>query len=46
MAYAIQWWLFSAGVPVGWVVLVRRELRDRAAARDAEPAPEPVAAGT
>lgn len=28
-AYAIQWWLFSAAVPVGWVVLVRRELRDR-----------------
>ncbi|MDW6063659.1 SURF1 family protein [Streptomyces sp. FXJ1.4098] len=41
MAYAIQWWLFSAGVPIGWVILVRRELRDRAAARDAEPAPEP-----
>ncbi|MET7700642.1 SURF1 family protein [Streptomyces sp. NPDC005485] len=32
MAYAIQWWLFSAGVPVGWVVLVRRERRDREAA--------------
>ncbi|MFF4584811.1 SURF1 family protein [Streptomyces sp. NPDC001388] len=31
-AYAIQWWLFAAGVPVGWVVLVRRERRDRAAA--------------
>ncbi|WP_037668280.1 SURF1 family protein [Streptomyces griseus] len=29
-AYAIQWWLFSAGVPVGWLVLVRREIRDRA----------------
>ncbi|MDT9696107.1 SURF1 family protein [Streptomyces sp. P17] len=28
-AYAIQWWLFAAGVPIGWVVLVRRELRDR-----------------
>ncbi|MGX1269132.1 SURF1 family cytochrome oxidase biogenesis protein [Streptomyces phaeoluteigriseus] len=28
-AYAIQWWLFSAGVPIGWVVLVRRETRDR-----------------
>ncbi|MEV4743674.1 SURF1 family protein [Streptomyces sp. NPDC049555] len=52
MAYAIQWWLFSAFVPVGWVVLVRRERRDRAAqaaqaaqqqtiARDG--APEPVA---
>lgn len=29
MAYAVQWWLFAAAVPVGWVVLVRRELRDR-----------------
>jgi cytochrome oxidase assembly protein ShyY1 len=43
-AYAIQWWLFAAGVPVGWVVLVRRELRDRReaeaeqAAEEAEPA--------
>ncbi|MFE6685267.1 SURF1 family protein [Streptomyces sp. NPDC057743] len=32
MAYAVQWWLFAAAVPVGWVVLVRRERRDRAAA--------------
>ncbi|MEU8542730.1 SURF1 family protein [Streptomyces sp. NPDC048717] len=32
MAYAVQWWLFAAGVPVGWVVLVRREKRDREAA--------------
>ncbi|MCM2577509.1 SURF1 family cytochrome oxidase biogenesis protein [Streptomyces meridianus] len=32
MAYAVQWWLFAAGVPVGWVVLVRRELKDRRAA--------------
>jgi cytochrome oxidase assembly protein ShyY1 len=31
MAYAIQWWLFSAGVPVGWIVLVRRERRDLSA---------------
>ncbi|MFF6998719.1 SURF1 family protein [Streptomyces sp. NPDC008313] len=44
MAYAIQWWLFSAGVPVGWAVLVRRERRDRAEAAadestaEAEPA--------
>ncbi|MGA5414894.1 SURF1 family cytochrome oxidase biogenesis protein [Streptomyces pseudogriseolus] len=30
-AYAIQWWLFAAAVPVGWVVLARREVRDRAA---------------
>ncbi|WP_393056592.1 SURF1 family protein [Streptomyces sp. LN549] len=32
MAYAVQWWLFAAGVPVGYVVLARREKRDRAAA--------------
>jgi cytochrome oxidase assembly protein ShyY1 len=31
-AYAVQWWLFAAGVPVGWIVLVRREARDRAEA--------------
>ncbi|MEU2602792.1 SURF1 family protein [Streptomyces hirsutus] len=30
LAYAWQWWLFAAGVPVGWVVLVRREVRERA----------------
>ncbi|MFJ4834071.1 SURF1 family protein [Streptomyces sp. NPDC088747] len=47
MAYAVQWWLFSAGVPVGWVVLVRRERRDRAeaaatAAATPESAPAPV----
>ncbi|MFD7259567.1 SURF1 family protein [Streptomyces sp. NPDC059874] len=29
MAYAVQWWLFAAAVPVGWLVLVRREKRDR-----------------
>uniref|UniRef100_A0AAU2JK95 SURF1-like protein n=1 Tax=Streptomyces sp. NBC_00049 TaxID=2903617 RepID=A0AAU2JK95_9ACTN len=35
MAYAVQWWLFASGVPVGWIVLVRREKRDleEAAAR-------------
>ncbi|MFJ9548573.1 SURF1 family cytochrome oxidase biogenesis protein [Streptomyces erythrochromogenes] len=35
MAYAVQWWLFASAVPVGWLVLVRREKRDReeAAAR-------------
>ncbi|MFF9452357.1 SURF1 family cytochrome oxidase biogenesis protein [Streptomyces flaveolus] len=43
-AYAIQWWLFSAAVPVGWWILVRRERRDRESAEDvetaeAEPAP-------
>lgn len=38
MAYAVQWWLFAAGVPVGYVVLARREKRDlvTAAAEAAE----------
>ncbi|MFE7751540.1 SURF1 family protein [Streptomyces sp. NPDC057428] len=47
MAYAVQWWLFAAGVPVGWVILVRREKRDLdQAARDREAAeqPEPATA--
>ncbi|MFD5398209.1 SURF1 family protein [Streptomyces sp. NPDC127097] len=45
MAYAVQWWLFAAAVPVGWVVLVRRERRDRAAAaKEAEEAREAGAA--
>ena len=39
-AYAIQWWLFAAGVPVGWLVLVRRELRDRREAEAEEQATE------
>lgn len=51
MGYAIQWWLFTAMVPVGWAVLVRRERRERLAARDtaaqaggtAEPAAAAVA---
>ncbi|MYU21726.1 SURF1 family protein [Streptomyces sp. SID8352] len=46
-AYAVQWWLFAAAVPVGWWFLVRREVRDRTAAPDtapgpAEPDPEPA----
>jgi cytochrome oxidase assembly protein ShyY1 len=32
LAYAVQWWLFAAAVPVGWGVLVRRERKDRLAA--------------
>jgi cytochrome oxidase assembly protein ShyY1 len=34
-AYALQWWLFALGVPIGFVILVRRELRDRAEAATA-----------
>jgi cytochrome oxidase assembly protein ShyY1 len=44
-AYAVQWWLFAAAVPVGWWFLVRREKRDRETAEAAEPAkaaPAPV----
>ncbi|MGW6569450.1 SURF1 family cytochrome oxidase biogenesis protein [Streptomyces sp. NPDC054975] len=48
MAYAVQWWLFTAGVPVGWVILVRREKRDQEAAARTDggagtPEPEPAA---
>jgi len=44
-AYMIQWWLFAAGVPVGWWVLVRRERRDReeAAAKEQAQEAEPAA---
>ncbi|OON74017.1 SURF1 family cytochrome oxidase biogenesis protein [Streptomyces tsukubensis] len=46
MAYAVQWWLFSAAVPLGWTVLVRRERRERRdrdrATAEPEPAPEPA----
>ncbi|MHC3468432.1 SURF1 family cytochrome oxidase biogenesis protein [Streptomyces sp. 7R007] len=43
-AYMIQWWLFAAGVPVGWWVLVRREVRDRteAAAKERADRTEPA----
>jgi hypothetical protein len=43
LAYAIQWWLFSAMVPVGWVVLLRRERAEILAARAAKA--EAAAAG-
>lgn len=40
MAYAIQWWLFSAMVPVGWVVLLRRERAERITARQRPESPQ------
>ncbi|MCH0567891.1 SURF1 family protein [Streptomyces sp. MUM 136J] len=43
-AYAIQWWLFAAGVPVGWIVLARREVRERREAAAKRPAQESAAA--
>ncbi|MER6573038.1 SURF1 family protein [Streptomyces sp. NPDC001093] len=45
-AYMIQWWLFAAGVPVGWWFLVRREIRDREEASAAEAKPEESAPAT
>ncbi|MFF5568791.1 SURF1 family protein [Streptomyces sp. NPDC012623] len=50
MAYAVQWWLFTAAVPVGWLILVRNEKRERAeAARkkagEARAEQDPVPAG-
>ncbi|WP_310887636.1 SURF1 family protein [Streptomyces shenzhenensis] len=44
-AYMVQWWLFAAAVPVGWVVLARREARERARTADGESTPraEPAA---
>lgn len=35
LAYAFNWWLMAAGVPIGWVVLFRRERRDQITAREA-----------
>ncbi len=43
-AYAIQWWLFTAAVPVGWFFLVRREVRERREASAAQDQAEPVPA--
>ncbi|MDF3293571.1 SURF1 family cytochrome oxidase biogenesis protein [Streptomyces silvisoli] len=50
LAYAWQWWLFVVMIPVGWVVLVRREVRDQRRTREkaaqsaAEPAEAPARA--
>ncbi|MFI7273656.1 SURF1 family protein [Streptomyces sp. NPDC049879] len=52
-AYAIQWWLFTGGVPVGWIILFRREVKDIRAAEAKERraaaaprAPEPAASSS
>ncbi|MGW2545061.1 SURF1 family cytochrome oxidase biogenesis protein [Kitasatospora sp. NPDC001574] len=45
MAYAIQWWLFTAMIPVGFWVMARREAKDRRReAGEAEVAPVAVPA--
>lgn len=44
-AYAIQWWIFAAGVPAGWIILLRREVKDReaeAGKQNRAPAPSPA----
>ncbi|WP_129838932.1 SURF1 family protein [Streptomyces sp. RFCAC02] len=46
LAYAIQWWLFTAGVPVGWVILFRREIADQRAAAGKAAKKAAGAAGT
>jgi len=46
LPYAIQWWLFTAMVPVAWFVLFRREVkeqRNRAASAATAAAPSPAA---
>ncbi|MFJ1703957.1 SURF1 family protein [Kitasatospora sp. NPDC088346] len=42
MAYAVQWWLFCGLVPVGLVVMARREARERAAEAGSAAEPELV----
>ncbi|GAA1253425.1 SURF1 family protein [Kitasatospora nipponensis] len=52
LPYAIQWWLFAALIPIGWVVLLRRDIRDARAklatdeAAAAGPAPDGTAPDT
>ncbi|WP_283139441.1 SURF1 family cytochrome oxidase biogenesis protein [Rhizohabitans arisaemae] len=44
LAYAVQWWIFIGVAVVGWVFLIRREIKDvrAAAARSSAPAePQP-----
>jgi cytochrome oxidase assembly protein ShyY1 len=42
MPYAIQWWLFAAAVPLGWVILARREVRERTRKATEETPAEPA----
>jgi cytochrome oxidase assembly protein ShyY1 len=44
LAYAIQWWLFAAMIPVGAWILIRREAKDRANPAPATPTDAPVPA--
>ncbi|MGK5533031.1 SURF1 family cytochrome oxidase biogenesis protein [Streptomyces sp. URMC 129] len=44
-AYALQWWLFAGGVPVGWFLLLRREVQDIRSGRGGKAAAAPARAG-
>lgn len=39
LAYSWQWLFFALLLPVGWVLMVRREIKETAAERDESPAP-------
>jgi cytochrome oxidase assembly protein ShyY1 len=41
LPYAIQWWLFAALIPTGWVFMLRRDIRE---AREKQAADEAAAA--
>jgi cytochrome oxidase assembly protein ShyY1 len=45
LAYFVQWHLFAALVPVGWVLLVRQEVRGRRPAQDGTGRPGPAEGG-
>ncbi|MGF1431123.1 SURF1 family cytochrome oxidase biogenesis protein [Kitasatospora sp. LaBMicrA B282] len=39
LPYAIQWWLFAALIPTGWIVLLRRDIRDAREKQATQPTP-------
>jgi cytochrome oxidase assembly protein ShyY1 len=45
LAYAIQWWVFAAFPIAGWVLLLRRDLLEEAAAAAPAVTPTPARAG-
>ncbi|GAB2623439.1 SURF1 family protein [Streptomyces capparidis] len=44
-AYAVQWWLFAAMVPVGWVILARRERQELLGKKKKKSGPPPRPGG-
>lgn len=43
LSYAVQWWVFTLVAIVGWIVLMRRELRDARASEEADDGEEATA---